>query len=58
MLITVESLATGVLAVFLSVVVFVTSISAYTRYVLGLGSNEAVGWDVVSLLVSIGKSQS
>jgi hypothetical protein len=48
-LITFERLAAGVLAVFLSFVVFITSMSVYARYVLGLGSNEAVGWDVVSL---------
>jgi hypothetical protein len=49
MLIAFESFATAVLAVVLSFIVFITSMSAYTRYVLGLGSNEAVGWDAVSL---------
>ena len=49
MVITLESLATATLAVALSIVVFIASMNAYTRYVLGLGSNEVVGWDVVSL---------
>jgi len=48
-LITVVSLATGVLAVGASLVVFVTSLSIYTRYVSGHGSNGAVGWDVTSI---------
>ena len=49
MLITLETLATGVLAIILSLVVFFTGLSAYSRYALGQVSNGAVGWDVVSL---------
>jgi hypothetical protein len=48
-LVTFESFATGVLAVVVSVVALITGMSMYTRYVLGQGSNGAVGWDVVSL---------
>jgi hypothetical protein len=49
MLITLETLATGVLAIILSLVVFFTALSAYSRYVFGQVSNGAVGWDMVSL---------
>jgi hypothetical protein len=49
MLITLETLASGVLAITLSLVVFFAGLSAYSRYVFGQISNGAVGWDVVSL---------
>ena len=49
MLITLETLASGVLAIILSLVVFFAGLSAYSRYVFGQASNGAVGWDVVSL---------
>jgi len=49
MLITLETLATGVLAIILSLVVFFAGLSAYSRYLFGQVSNGAVGWDGVSL---------
>ena len=48
--ITFESLVTGVLAVVVSVVAFFVGLNAYTRYVFGQGSGSgAVGWDVASI---------
>jgi hypothetical protein len=43
------SLATGVLTIVLSLALLLLSLSVYDRYVLGIASNEAVGWDPVSL---------
>lgn len=43
------SLAAGVLAIGLSLALVLLSLFAYGRYVLGIASNEAVGWDPVSL---------
>ena len=43
------SLATGVLAIGLSLAFALVSLFLYGRYVLGIASNEAVGWDPVSL---------
>jgi hypothetical protein len=49
-LITFESLVTGVLAVVVAIVAFFVGLNAYTRYVFGQGSGSgAVGWDVASL---------
>ena len=50
-LITFESLVTGVLAVVVSIVAFFVGLNAYTRYVFGQASGSgAVGWDVASIL--------
>jgi hypothetical protein len=43
------SLATGVLAIVLSLALLLVSLSIYDRYVLGIASNGAVGWDPVSI---------
>jgi hypothetical protein len=43
------SLATGVLTIVLSLALLLLSLSVYGRYVLGIASNQAVGWDPVSL---------
>ena len=43
------SLATGVLTIVLSLALLLLSLSVYDRYVLGIASNEPVGWDPVSL---------
>ena len=48
-LVCVESLASGVLAIFASLVILVVALHLYTRYVLGIGLNQAVGWDPISL---------
>jgi membrane-anchored protein YejM (alkaline phosphatase superfamily) len=44
-----KSLATGVLAIVLSLIVLLVTSSLYDKYVLHLGPNEAMGWDPVSL---------
>ena len=43
-----ESLATGVFTILASLVVFVIALHFWIRYVLGVGPNEAVGWDPIS----------
>jgi hypothetical protein len=43
------SLATGALTIVVSLVLLLVSLSIYARYVLGMASNEAAGWDPVSL---------
>lgn len=43
------SLAGGVLAIVLSLTLLLVSLSLYNRYVLGVASNGAVGWDPVSI---------
>jgi hypothetical protein len=43
------SLATGVFAIVLSLALLLVSLSIYDRYVLGIASNGAVGWDPVSI---------
>ena len=43
------SLATGVLAIVLSVALLLVSLAMYDRYILGITSNGAVGWDPVSI---------
>jgi hypothetical protein len=43
------SLAAGVLAIVLSLALLLVSLSLYGRYVLGIASNGAVGWDPVSI---------
>src|SRR6266478_2692050 len=43
------SLATGVLAIVLSLALLLVSLSIYDRYILGIASNGAVGWDPVSI---------
>lgn len=43
------SLASGVLTIMLSLALLILSLSVYDRYILGIASNEAVGWDPVSL---------
>ena len=43
------SLATGVLAIVVSLVLLLVSLSIYERYVLGIASNETVGWDQISI---------
>lgn len=43
------SLATAVLAVGLSLALVLVSLFLYGRFVLGIASNKAVGWDPVSL---------
>jgi hypothetical protein len=43
------SLATGVLTILLSLALLLVSLSVYGRYVLGVASNESVGWDPVSI---------
>ena len=43
------SLATGVLTIVLSLAVLLVSLSIYDRYVLGIASDGAVGWDPVSI---------
>jgi hypothetical protein len=43
------SLATGVMAIVLSLTLLLVSLSIYDRYVLGIASNGAVGWDPVSI---------
>jgi len=43
------SLAAGVLAIVLSLALLLVSLSIYVRYVLGIASNGAVGWDPVSI---------
>ena len=42
------SLAAGVLAIVLSLALLLVSLSIYVRY-LGIASNGAVGWDLVSI---------
>jgi preprotein translocase subunit SecD len=48
-LVCLESLASGVLAIFASLVILVVVLHLYTRYVLGIGPNQTVGWDPISL---------
>jgi len=49
-LITFESLVTGVLAVVVAIVAFFVGLNAYTRYVFGQGScSDAMGWDLASV---------
>jgi hypothetical protein len=43
------SLATGVLAIVLSLALLLVSLAMYDRYILGITSNGAVGWDPVSI---------
>jgi hypothetical protein len=43
------SLATGILTIVLSIALLLVSLAIYNRYVLGIASNEAVGWDPVSI---------
>jgi hypothetical protein len=43
------SVATGVLTIVLSLALLLVSLSLYSKYVLGISSNEAVGWDPVLL---------
>ena len=43
------SLAAGVLSIVVSLVLLSVSLFIYARYVLRIASNEAVGWDPVSL---------
>ena len=43
------SLATGVLTIVLSLALLLVSLFIYGKYVLGITSNGAVGWDPVSL---------
>ena len=43
------SLATGVLAIVLSLALLLASLVIYNRYILGITSNGAVGWDPVSI---------
>jgi hypothetical protein len=43
------SLATGVLAIVLSLALLLVSLVIYDRYILGITSNGAVGWDPVSI---------
>ncbi len=43
------SFATGVLTIVLSLALLLVSLSVYGRYVLGIASNESVGWDPVSI---------
>ncbi len=43
------SLATGVLAIVLSLALLLVSLAIYDRYILGITSNGAVGWDPVSI---------
>jgi hypothetical protein len=43
------SLATGVLAIVVSLVLLLVSLSIYERYVLRIASNETVGWDPISI---------
>ena len=46
------SLATGVSSILLSLVVLVFALQLWSRYLPGIGSNQAVGWDPVSLFGS------
>jgi hypothetical protein len=48
-LVGIESLATGALAVVVLVILFFTCLSLYSRYLFGPATQGAVGWDVVSL---------
>jgi hypothetical protein len=43
------SLATGVLTIVLSLALLLVSLSVYGSYVLGVASNESVGWDPISI---------
>jgi hypothetical protein len=43
------SLATGALAIVLSLALLLVSLVIYDRYILGIASNGAVGWDPVSI---------
>lgn len=45
LLVCIQSLASGVLAVLESLVVLVVALHFYDRYVLGIGPNQAVEWD-------------
>lgn len=47
-LITFESLATGILATVASFIALIIGVDIYFRYARGMGSNQAVGWDPVS----------
>jgi amino acid permease len=47
-----ESLATGVVSILVSLVVLVVALHLWTRCVLGIGPNVAVGWDPISLFGS------
>jgi hypothetical protein len=42
------SIATGVLTIVLSLALLLVSLSVYGTYVLGVASNETIGWDPVS----------
>ena len=43
------SLATGVVAIVLSLALLLVSLAIYDRYILGITSNGSVGWDPVSI---------
>ena len=45
----IESIASGLFAVFTSLVVFVIALQLYSRHVLGLRPGQSVQWDPVSL---------
>ena len=47
-LVCLEGLASGVLAVFASLIILIVALNLYTRYVLGIVPNQAVGWDPIS----------
>ena len=52
-----ESLASGVLAVFAFLIILTVALRLYSRYVLGIGPDQTVfiGWDPVSLFGSYWK---
>jgi amino acid permease len=47
-----ESFATGVVSILVSLVLLVVALQLWARYVLGIGPNETVGWDPISLFGS------
>jgi len=49
-LVSVESLASGALTVLSFLIILVVALHLYTRYVLGIESGQAIGWDPVSIL--------
>ena len=53
MLVVLGSGVSGVLALVLSVVLLFVSLNIYAKYVLGIVSNGAVGWDLASIFASI-----
>ena len=48
-LVTLQSIASGVLLVLASIVFLAIALYLYGRFVLGIGPHQAIGWDLASL---------